>query len=274
MPRRTTPSLLSVLGFALTLLFAPHCTTERAATGEDEATAKEEGVVVSAASFTLAWDTEGLELDPDGGFSVTTNLGYRVRIDRGFHVSHGVSLAPCATNEVAAASVFGLAIRSAHAHTEDEDPSAMEPLVISDLARPGVMELGASAFTPARYCGVFWLLARGMPGAVTGDGLDMSNRSVFFSGAWQRGDASGPVDIDTWWPQGKLEDLAAVTDPAAFDAASTDGAVRFAFVTIRSPLGRAFDGVEFAADAEAVIEDRIVDNLTAGAEFVVALGEP
>jgi len=269
---RQFPRLLT---FALALLVTPHCAMNEAETSADTSESGDEpsaGVVLSAASWKLEWDTEGLTLDPSGGWSVTTNLGYRVRVDRGFHVSHGVSLSKCPAS--AEASLFSGLVRSAYAHTTDEDASAIETLVISDLAFPRETELGASSFEPARYCRVFFLLARGMPGAVTKDGLDMSNRSLFFSGTWSRGASQGKVEVDTWWPQGKREELDASIETAVFERAKEDGKVRFAFVSVRLPLGRAFDNIELEEDSEAVLEDRVIDNLTEGARFVVDLGAP
>jgi len=276
MPRRTIAKPLSVLGFVLALLFGPHCTAEQMTTtsGAPDKTSPEAGVILSAASFELEWDTSGIDLDPQGGFSLQTNLGYEVHIERGFHVAHGVSLAKCPPSP-ASASWWSFSISSAYAHTTDADPSAIESLVISDLADPpGSVFLGASSFPPARYCKVFFLLARGMPGKTTQDGFDLSNRSLYFTGTYQKNGVSGPVLIDTWWPKGKLEDLENVVPAETFAAAREDGGTRFAFVTIHASLGQTFDDVDFAADSAAIITDRVIENITAGAEFNVDLRAP
>lgn len=278
MPRHEMPRSLSLLCFVVTSLFAPHCADEPQANGgAPAAEAGDPGVVVSAATWTLDWQTEGVAWDPNGGFSLTTNLGYEVHVDRGHHVLHGVSLARCPEEAAPATGLFGLpiSIPTARAHTTDEDPSALELLFVSSLDKPPVArEIGASAFEPARYCSAFFLLARGMPGAVASDGEDLENRSVFFSGSWRRGETQGPLAIDTWWPEGRLLELSEITDPSVFEEAARDQALRFAFVTIRIPLGEAFDDVDFETDGEPVIVDRIVGNLTARAEMVVDLRAP
>jgi hypothetical protein len=200
-----------------------------------------------------------------------------VRVDRGYHVLHGVSLARCPDTAAASAGLFGLpiSIPAARAHTTDEDPSALELLFSSTLDKPPTSrEIGASAFEPARYCRAFFLLARGMPGAVAKDGEDLENRSVFFTGSWRRGDTQGPLVIDTWWPEGRLLPLEDITEPSAFEQAARDRALRFAFVTIRIPLGEAFDDVDFATDGEPSIVDHVLGNLTARAEMVVELRAP
>jgi len=251
--------------FFVALVCTPDCAFERdepPPVDLDDATG---GAIVSAATWTLEWNTEGLELDPEGGWSVTTNLGYRVHVDRGFFVTHNVSLVPCPPEESTTAWL-GWSVRSASAHEENADPSMIEALLVSDLAHPRTAAIGESSFPPTRYCKVFWLVARGMPGKQSPDGLDLSNRSIFLAGTWERGGSSGIVDIDTWWPQGKLVDLDV---PAA-----EDEAVRFAFITIESPLGRAFDDVDFEFDSEAVMEDRILDNLSTGAVARVELATP
>jgi hypothetical protein len=65
MPGQYAPRSLSILCFALTSLFAPHCADDPGASADDGAAeAETPGVVVSAATWTLDWNAEGVDWDP------------------------------------------------------------------------------------------------------------------------------------------------------------------------------------------------------------------
>lgn len=266
--------LTSLLGFGLALLATPDCAqnepTDPGNTNEGEA----DGVILSAATWNLNWDTEGVDFDPDGGFSLTTNLGYNLHFDAGQVVLHRVALIPCATNPVDTQAFFSLSIASAKAHEEESDPSSMETLAIADVVDPKNVEIGANAFTPARYCQVYWLVARGMEGATGADGLDMSNRSIYFTGTWERNGDSGPLLIDTWWPAGIIMDLKSITDPELYASSANESSVHFTWIGITVSLGHIFDDLEFGADSEAVVTDSILDHIIAEAEMTVDLRAP
>lgn len=276
MLRQWMSRLLPTIGFAFALLATPHCAI-REPNGEIPSNAietAEHGVVLSAATWTLGYDTEGVEFDSNGGFSVTTNLGYRVHVDAGHLVLHRVALVPCPSEPIETTSFFGLSITSAFAHEEETDPSSMETLAISDMVQPKANEIGANAFEPARYCQVYWLVARGMEGAVAKGGFDMSNRSVFFAGTWERGGASGPLLVDTWWPAGVFVNLQSIAEPNVFEAAAAEPSVHFTWIGIDVALGTIFDDIEFEVDSDAIIADTILDNIILDAKMTVDLQSP
>jgi hypothetical protein len=171
-------------------------------------------------------------------------------------------------------SLFGLSIASVFAHEENADPSSMETLAVSDLVHPKVDEIGANAFAPVRYCQVYWLVARGMEGAVASDGLDMSNRSIFFEGTWERDSESGPFVVDTWWPAGVITDMSTIVDRDLFKAASAETYVHFTWIGIDVALGKMFDDIEFEADSDAIIADTILDNAILHAQLTADLQSP
>lgn len=266
----------SFLGFCLALLGTPHCaqvsSPEAAKTNEIEDVP--DGVILSAATWTLDWNTDGVEFNPTGGFSFTTNLGYNVHIDAGEIVLHRVALIPCPAAPAETQTFFSLSITSAMAHEETADPSSMETLTVNDVVHPKSIEIGANAFAPVRYCQAYWLIARGMEGAVGANGLDMSNRSIYFQGTWERNGDSGPVLVDTWWPAGIILDLKSMTDPDVYAAAAAEPDVHFTWIGIEIPLGRIFDDIEFGADSDAIIADSILDNIMAGAAMTVDIEVP
>jgi hypothetical protein len=114
-------------------------------------------------------------------------------------------------------------------------------------------------------------VARGMEGALAADGLDMSNRSMYFEGTWERNGDSGPVFVDTWWPTGVITDMKSIVEPQMYATASAESNVHFTWIGIDLALGKLFDDIEFAADSDAIITDSILDNVLANAELTVDL---
>lgn len=277
MLRSLMSRLLPPLGFTLALLCTPHCALEQAKEPVDSSAVEpmmEDGVILSAASWTLGWNTAGIEFDASGGFSLTTNLGYRVHIETGHLVLHRVALIPCPAPAADTTAFVSLSIASAFAHEEDADPSSMETLAVSDVVHSKAAEIGANAFAPLRYCQMYWLVARGMEGALAPDGLDMSNRSIYFAGTWERNGDSGPLLVDTWWPAGVIIDMKSFVDPQMYATASTESNVHFAWIDIDLSVGKFFDDIEFGMDSDAIIADSILDNMIAHAELTVDLQSP
>lgn len=279
--RRLVPA--AVAG-ALMLLFAPDCTLESAppaaggAGGEAvSAEAGEEGPVIGAAVWRLTWDRAGVIADARGpGWSVVNDLGYQVHVVSGWVLDHSVSLGPCAPAQVdGGTSWFSLrfGIRSAFAH-EDADASAIEAMHAEDLTHLGDSGPWPSVFPKTRYCRAHWLAARATAKTDAPAGVDLAQTSVRVSGSWERGGETGIVDLDTWWPQGALQDLADITDPTDFAAAVADGEARWAWVTVDRKLGSLFDGIDFAEDSEAEATGKLVDNLVSTATMRAELRAP
>jgi hypothetical protein len=270
------PRSIALIAGALTLLFGPDCSSG-SDTAELHTTEQEpRGVTLAAATWTRAWDRTGVMPDPDGGFSIDTNLGYRVHVTEGWLAHHSVSFSPCETANTSAegAGFRGLPIKTARAHEEDQDPSAIEALLVEDLTSLDDAELGAISFPPALYCRAHWLVARSTGEQTAPEGVDMGGSSLRLSGAWSRGGVTEAFAIDTWWPQAILLDIEDAASPEALREAQGDRAIRFAFVTLRRPLGRAFDGVDFETATEDQIAGWLLDNLVAGAEVSVELWSP
>lgn len=263
--------ILPPLGFSLALFCTPHC-AEKESSPANEPTAAdvvEDGVVLSAATWTLGWNTAGVEFDSSGGFTLTTNLGYRVHVNVGHVVLHRVALIPCPAPPKDTTTWLSLSINSAFAHDEQTDPSSIETLAVSDVVHPQKKEIGANAFAPVRYCQVYWLVARGMEGATAADGLDVSNRSIYFEGTWEKNGETGPLLVDTWWPNGVITDLKTIVDPEVYAQAGAESSVHFTWIGIDLDMSKTFDDIEFGADSDALITDSILDNLIENAALTV-----
>jgi hypothetical protein len=231
--------------------------------------------VVSAAVWTLAWDTEGVTFPEAGGLEVETDLGYHVHAGVARVLSHSVSFGPCdsAQGTTTAHRFFGLPIRAAHAHTDGTDPSSIETSLIEDLTHPGSTDVDSS-FAPARYCRAHWLLARPMTKTSGPGDVSMDHRSLYVTGTFERGGAEKPLVVDTWWPEGRLVDLSDVVDESAYAAARDDGQARHAFVTVTRHLARMFDGIDFEVATADQIQGKMIDNLVGSADVEVKLWAP
>jgi len=279
MPRSPSP-WTPIFAGALALLFAPDCTrpldpaeTEEIGTAVLDET---DGVVLSAAVWTLAWDDEGVSWPEGGGFDVETDLGYRVHVDSAWILSHSVSFGRCDTfadGSGEQASWWGLPVRSAHAHAEDTDPSTIETSRIEDLTKAHDVEVSTS-FEAARYCRAHWLLARPTEPATGAEGVSMENRSVLLEGTFERGGVVTPFAIDTWWPHGILLDLPWTMGSGDYEVARRDGEARHAFVTVTRHLGALFDGIDFEVASQDQIDGTLIDNLAGGADITIELWAP
>lgn len=276
MVRSKMVRVFSTLGFVSALLCTPHCATKDAdnSVASNDADTVDHGVVLSAATWSLGWKNEGVQFDAAGGFTLTNDLGYRIHVDVGDLVLHRVALVPCSQKTAQTANFPLISIKAAFAHEEESDPSSIETLALSEAGQSKTVEIGANAFAPVRYCHAYWLVARGMAGAVATDGLDMSNRSIYFSGTWERDGQSGKLLIDTWWPMGTFTDLKAITDAAVYENATNEDSVHFGWFEIDIALGKVFDGIDFAVDSEEIVADSVLDNIIATAELTADLRTP
>ena len=105
-----------------------------------------EGPGFTGVSYTLAFDTTGIERQGDG-WSVHTDLGYTVRITEGSLTTVGTSLVACA--DVVARTPLQRLWPTAHAgHPGEVDPSTWsspvtEDLVLAEPISPGGIEFPA-----------------------------------------------------------------------------------------------------------------------------------
>ena len=278
---------------AAALLFAPDCTRGLGDAGSGGETAEEsgggdgaggeggggetEGAVLTAAVWTLAWDTEGASFPEEGGVEIETDLGYRVRVSTGRILSHSLSFGLCdpgaAASPEQATFSFGLPVRAARAHAEDADPSMIEASLVEDLTAPRDAELDSS-FAAARYCRAHWLVARPLAATKGPADVPMEGRSLLVTGAAERDGRLHEIAIDTWWPDGLLVELTEAAAADALRAAGSDGEPRHAFVTVTRHLGRLFDGIDFETASGDEVTGLVLENLVGGADVEVALWAP
>lgn len=215
---------------------------------------------VSSVSYLVRWDDTGVVRQEDG-WSVDTDLGYRVTVTEGWVVEHTVTLVPCASHQASGGlwSVIGGVAYAAHA--VPEDPSKLERQRAASLMTLAPEDLGAQAFAPGRYCDAFWLVGRAsrpVPGEAA---RPEAGTSLHLAGRWRRGDQTGHFDYTTSWTQGRHHSLS--------DAVGQGPALTVAITRQARSL---FDGVDFAQAEELVSVWQILLNLTEDTRVQVSRG--
>ncbi|MBK8257515.1 MAG: hypothetical protein IPK82_33205 [Polyangiaceae bacterium] len=239
------------------------------------------GIQISAAVWTLEWDTHSVTPLGGGGFEVTTDLGYRVSVEEAWLLSHSVSFGSCDTLSQFAGNkppekhpwYDFLPIHTAWAHTEDTDPSTLETSYVEDLTKPSNLEF-STAFTPARYCRAHWLLARATNPTQGAIGPDMAQRSLYIKGFYEKEGKRSSFLIDTWWPHGLLVDLSDLTQSTEYENARRDGEPRHAFVTVTRSAATLFNGIDFETATNDELTGLTLNNLVDHTMVDVTLWNP
>lgn len=267
-------ALLAGLG---ALLLAPNCTSEQGAPGSGGAGGSggsaDPGALLRGTTWSLTWDQARVTRPEGGGWSVDTDSGYRVHVTSGWLVDYSVSLGLCDEGgQGGGGSALGrfFGVRSAYAH-EDGNASTIDLQHAEDLT--GSLEAHrpwSAAFPAARYCRVHWLAGRGDPRLDSPAGIDLQGLSLVLAGTWERDGARGDLAVSTWWPQGYLVDLDAVTAPG-WPAAASDGEARVAEITVKRSLGSLFDGIDLARASDEELAGRVLENLALYTEATVEL---
>jgi hypothetical protein len=203
-----------------------------------------------AVRYELVWTTDGIEaVDEERGWSVTNDLGYRVRVTRGWVTSYSMELVECAPEAAAWPLLEATAFAGHSAGTPN--PAAIRPRRVESLTDPAATEAGAVTLAPQPYCKLHYLLARaghdspGLPADI-----DMVDTTLHVDGTYRAPGATNdtPFVVHTASAYGQLFDLAVVREPAAAAtmASRIDTGRADTEVIVRRRLARLFDGVDFA----------------------------
>jgi hypothetical protein len=273
--KRGDGGLFAALAVGLVaLLVTPSCSDDASTVAShDSATQAPDGAWFRGATWDLVWDREGVEWRRDG-WSVVTNLGYRVDVTTGWLVNYSVSLGSCDSAATSRRPFFDLGIRNALAHATD-DPSTLTMQHAENLARPEDSTWWSTAFPAQRYCRAHWLVARATAAVDAPPEAMLPERSLQLQGAWSRGTKSGLIDIDTWWPRGTLRDLSAITPTSELAHASeANEPASVVSIRVERTLRTLFDGIDFETESAAVIADAVLVNVTARATMRAHVWSP
>jgi len=218
--------------------------------------------------YRLDWAVEGAEGRGAAGWSVTTDLGYRVHVTRGYVTSYSMELVECprqsptpiarAGDVLRALAGEGTAFAGHSAGTPN--PAAIRPMRIESLTSPAPAEVGDVLLQPQAYCQLHYLIARAGPDAVGFPGdVEMHDTSLHVEGTFRvpGGTTDMPFTVHTAVANGGLFDRATgAREPMRFDTGTS--ALQ---VTVRRRLARMFDGVDFATMTDRMVASQILKAL-------------
>jgi hypothetical protein len=219
--------------------------------------------------YRLTWARdEGVTPGGDGSWSVTNDLGYRVRVARGWITSYSMELVECPKESREEGSPFAfiysmlLGARAAWAGhlSGTPNPAAIRPMQVESLTDPASHDVGAVVLAPQPYCQLHYLVARAgkdSPGLPTD--LDMVDASLHLEGTYQARDADNatPFTVHTDVAYGQLFDHTAPTG-ATLHVDTGREAVR---VEVGRRRSRMFDHVDFARMADRQLALRVLTSL-------------
>ncbi|MBI5515203.1 MAG: hypothetical protein HY909_15610 [Deltaproteobacteria bacterium] len=211
----------------------------------------------------LGWDASRITRAPDGSWSVTTDLGYRVTVTSGALVTLGLTLHHCeASTRSGWSPRRWLGPSSAWAnHGKELDPSAVRELLVEDLAALAPRSLAALSVSTRAYCEGHWVLSAPPLAREAELPVGLGRVTLTLQGSWSRGAASGPIALTSTLANGDVVALQSATLAPSFEG-PIDATLT------RSP-GSLFDGITFESDGPAAQSWRVLENLVRGATLRV-----
>ncbi len=219
--------------------------------------------------YRLDWAMDNVAQSPDGAaWEVTNDLGYHVRVTRGYVTSYSMELVECPKDTPVTPvaqlgtrlwSIIEGAAYAGHA-TGTPNPAAIRPMQVESLTKPEAHAVGTVRLLPQAYCQLHYLVARAghdAPGLPAD--LDMVDTSVHIDATYRAPGSSAdiPFTLHTAVAYGALFDHT-VNSAAPMRVDTGRQAVQ---VTVRRHLGRIFDGVAFGTMPERAVAGQILKSL-------------
>ena len=221
--------------------------------------------------YRLAWSSDGVERAAGGSWEVTNDLGYRIRVTRGWVASYSMELVECpkesALTRLLAAALLPRSAFAGHL-SGTPNPAAIHPAQVESLLDPGSREVGSVTLAPQAYCKLHYLVARaGRESPGLPPELDMVDVSLHVEGTYRAPGSTTdvPFTIHTASAYGQLFESAG--SPAAPIRVDTGRSALQ--VEVRRKLARMFDGVDFAHMTDKNIALQALRSLVNSAEIQV-----
>jgi hypothetical protein len=236
--------------------------------------------------YELSWDARGVTRPAgEAAWQVVNDLGYRVRVERGYLVARSMELVECGGSSERVAglpSLVGAVLGPPPAYAGHgsmaPNPVAISTPHIESLLAAEHAEAGRVPLPNVAYCRVHYLVARADRSAVgLPADLDMLDKSVRVEGAYLAPGATEevPFALATSIANGALVEL---FPPGRFavaqDAFRLTGDVAGARVVIRRRLATLFDGIRLDEASTGDAARRLVENVIDDATVEVAVEGP
>lgn len=232
-------------------------------TGRDAGGATEPARV----TYHLEWDWGSASPAPDGaGWRVVNDLGYRVRVRRGYIVNYSLALSESEPPDPDAGrastgfrDAWSMPVALAGHSNGRPDPTAVELARVESLAAPEAFEVPTLRVPPARYAKFHYLVARANYKAVNlPEDVDMSGLSLYLQGCYQapKSETWRPFEIKSSMANGALRSLS-----DGVPGGELNTGTHHADIHVRRDLGRLFDGLDFQETPTRRRPWRILSNL-------------
>jgi hypothetical protein len=206
-------------------------------------------------------------------------LGFTVRLDEGYLVSHGLGLVPCQTNDrtmsipprtgsLLTPLFEWLKPNTARAgHSADDDVPRFPGSYVEPLHEPDRTAMGTLEIPSGRYCETHYLIARAQP-PMHGEpkGRSLARKTLYLRGTWHApADGLDPTRFEVLSPlgNGALDPLkTSITEagePLVLDAEHPS-----LHLEISRHLPDLFHGIDFPTMAERDIARQVLKNIVHG----------
>ena len=222
--------------------------------------------------YRLTWAANDVEPTADGSaWEVTSNVGYRVRVTRGWVTSYSMELVECPrVADVDDGVLWSLVAATAWAghNAGTPNPAAIRPMQVESLMDGAPHEAGTVTLAPQPYCQVHYLVARaghdspGLPAE-----LDMVDVSLHVEGTYRAADATTDAAFTIHTPAAYGQLFERVGNPPA--PLHVDTGRSALDVEIRRHRSRLFDGVDFVRMPVKSAGLRMLQALVDGTEVAV-----
>jgi len=254
-------------------------TADDPSSSEDAVAASDvDGYLLTSAHYEADWEWGTAIPADDGGWSVTTDLGYTVHVTRGWLVSYSASLAECTPSAPSAGAagsglldgLFGAGVAFA-GHGDANDPSITAAPQAESLTTPELTDLGTTAFPEADYCRLHWVAGAASWYTVDlPEEVDLLGNAVWLEGTWT---APGSDDAVAFvWTSTIANGVLVELDESLVSAPT--GEVERAEIRVVRELDRWLDGIDFAALSEDDVGRALMIGLAASTVVEVRLEGP
>lgn len=239
-------------------------------------------VLPSGVTYEFVWSGAGVVSEGAGDWSVTSNLGYEVRVSRGVLTLSTVQLVPCDDTTASVPEPWVVRVtdwllgvrhaRAGHGATVT-DPSAALGEVLEVVEPSASVTLGPAELASHDFCGLHVLFGPSVATPSPGQ-VDMYLHLLHLEGTWSRGEGEAETFmVHTALPTGALVDLEEA-DGSALRIRSGTWAAK---VRIEPDLGGLFKDVDFETASEELRDKTILTSLVDGLEarvMVLQIEEP
>ena len=218
---------------------------------------------ISSVTYALAWDTSGTTpLPGEAGWAVTTDLGYRVEVTRGYLTSYSLFLGSCPEASLQVWPSLGL-VGTAHAgHSVLGDASTLLTPWVESLTAPQDTTLAPVTFPEARYCEASYLVARADGKTLNlPQDAELKNVSLLLEGRYLAPGAAAPTPFSykTTLSHGANAEI------------SLTGEGSSARITAHRRLAHLFDGIDLSTESEGRVLRAVLARLIEDTTFSAAL---